>query len=88
MLAHHASSGCGMGTGDLLGTGTISSPESKFPGISGMGCLHKLNSAGTSPFTMSNGDATTWLHGYEVAISAKVVQCVAAFLALGNVKVS
>lgn len=28
MVAHLASSGCGLNTGDLLGTGTISSPVS------------------------------------------------------------
>lgn len=68
MLSHHASSGCGLRTGDLLGTGTISSPgKDKGDEVSTLGCLHELNMAGTRPFTLENGEEITWIEdGDEV----------------------
>jgi hypothetical protein len=49
-LAHHASSGCPMETGDLLGSGTISGPvrESR-------GSLLELSWGGKEPFAIDGG---------------------------------
>lgn len=74
MLSHHASSGCGLRTGDLLGTGTISS-LGKFAGdeVSTLGCLHELNMAGTRPFMLKNGEEITWIEdGDEVIMSGTI----------------
>ncbi len=39
-LTHHAASGCGMGAGDLIGTGTISGSETNQHGTKReLGCL-------------------------------------------------
>jgi len=74
MLAHQASSGCGLRTGDLLGTGTISSQAKESSQLSSLGCLHEANQAGTKPFLMSNGDQIIWLEdGDEVSMTGKVV---------------
>ena len=74
MLSHHASSGCGLRTGDLLGTGTISSPENNTgDGVSTLGCLHELNMAGTKPFKLKDGKAITWVEdGDEVIMLGTV----------------
>ncbi|KAH6707944.1 putative 2-hydroxyhepta-2,4-diene-1,7-dioate isomerase [Leptodontidium sp. MPI-SDFR-AT-0119] len=74
MLSHHASSGCGLRTGDLLGTGTISS-LGKFAEdeVSTLGCLHELNMAGTRPFMLKNGEEITWIEdGNEVVMSGTI----------------
>ncbi|MGB0439697.1 MAG: fumarylacetoacetase [Paracoccaceae bacterium] len=49
-LAHHASSGCAMRTGDLLGSGTISGPE---PGT--YGSMLELTWNGAHPLTLECG---------------------------------
>lgn len=74
MLSHHASSGCGLRTGDLLGTGTISSPgEDEGDTVSSLGCLHELNMGGTKPFLLENGEGITWIEdGDEVILSGRI----------------
>ena len=49
-LAHHASAGGPMSTGDLLGSGTISGAE---PGS--QGCLLELSQAGKAPIAIAGG---------------------------------
>ncbi|PVH73071.1 Fumarylacetoacetase [Cadophora sp. DSE1049] len=74
MLSHHASSGCGLRTGDLLGTGTISSLE-QYVGdeVSTLCCLHELTMAGTRPFKLRNGQEITWIEdGDEVIMSGTI----------------
>ncbi|KAJ4176149.1 hypothetical protein NW767_015543 [Fusarium falciforme] len=68
MLAHHSSSGCGMDTGDLVGTGTLSSSESQLAtadgwreGVRGSGCLYELTCAGSKPFHLTDGSELKWL---------------------------
>ncbi|KAJ9661601.1 hypothetical protein H2201_006457 [Coniosporium apollinis] len=66
MIAHRSSSGCGMRTGELLGSGTVSSPESQWPdpSISRNGCLFELTVDGTRELPGIGG---TWLEdGDEV----------------------
>lgn len=55
-LAHHASSGCPMRCGDLLGSGTISGAEKHQ-----RGSLLELSWGGKEPMTLDTGDERTFL---------------------------
>lgn len=55
-LAHHASSGCAMNAGDLLGSGTISGPEQ-----SQFGSLLELTYGGKAPLTLDTGETRTFI---------------------------
>lgn len=66
MLTHHASSGCNLRPGDLLGSGTISgpSPDSR-------GCLLELTRRGAEPLALPNGETRGFLmDGDEVIMTA------------------
>ncbi len=66
LLAHHASNGCNLQSGDLLGTGTMSGP-----GIEQGGSLLELSRAGVEPLCLPNGERRTFLEdGDEVTIRA------------------
>lgn len=54
-LAHHASCGCAMNTGDLLGSGTISGPEKDQ-----RGSLLELSWGGEDPITLSEGQTRSF----------------------------
>jgi len=55
-LAHHASSGCAMNVGDLIGSGTISGPEK-----SERGSLLELSWGGKEPLTLDTGETRTFI---------------------------
>jgi len=55
-LAHHASSGCAMNSGDLIGSGTISGP-----GKSERGSLLELSWGGKEPLTLNTGETRSFL---------------------------
>ncbi len=55
-LAHHASSGCPMRTGDLLGSGTISGP-----GEEARGSMLELSWGGETPVTLATGERRSFL---------------------------
>jgi fumarylacetoacetase len=55
-LVHHASSGCAMNIGDLLGSGTISGPEKDQ-----RGSLLEISWNGTEPVELASGVARTFL---------------------------
>ena len=55
-LAHHASSGCAMRTGDLLGSGTISGPEKGM-----FGSLLEMTWGGKNPLTLDGGETRTFI---------------------------
>jgi fumarylacetoacetase len=55
-LMHHASSGCAMNVGDLLGSGTISGPEK-----SQRGSLLEISWNGTEPVELASGIIRTFL---------------------------
>lgn len=55
-LCHHASGGCGMNSGDLLGSGTISGPTKPE-----YGSLMELSWAGREPFTLDTGETRTFI---------------------------
>lgn len=67
MLTHHASNGCNLRPGDLLGTGTVSGPDPL-----SMACLTEKTEAGRVPFRLSNGEERLWLaDGDEIILSAR-----------------
>lgn len=55
-LTHHASSGCAMNAGDLLGSGTISGPEKDE-----RGSLIELSWGGKETITLDSGDTRTFI---------------------------
>jgi fumarylacetoacetase len=55
-LVHHASSGCAMNAGDLLGSGTISGPEK-----SERGSMLELSWGGAEPLDLGNGVQRSFL---------------------------
>ncbi len=67
LLAHHASNGCNLNPGDLLGSGTISSPTSD-----GYGCLLEITRGGREPIELPSGETRTFLEdGDEVSLYAR-----------------
>jgi fumarylacetoacetase len=65
MLAHHASNGCNLRPGDLLGSGTVSGPEPE-----SRGCLLERTWRGSEPLALPTGESRTFLaDGDEVQIS-------------------
>jgi len=64
LLTHHASNGCNLQPGDLLGSGTVSGPN---PNAGG--CLMELTRRGAEPLTLPNGEQRSFLHdGDEVIL--------------------
>jgi fumarylacetoacetase len=62
-LAHHASSGCPMNVGDLLGSGTISGPEK-----ANRGSLLELSWGGKEPVAVAGGTRTFLQDGDTVTL--------------------
>lgn len=56
MIAHHASSGCNLQPGDLVGTGTLSGPTP-----SQLSSLLELTQGGANPFTLKNGESRAFV---------------------------
>jgi fumarylacetoacetase len=66
MVAHHASNGCNLRPGDLLGTGTISGPEPE-----AFGSMLELSWDGAKPFDV-DGETRRFLEdGDEVTLRAR-----------------
>lgn len=66
MLAHHASNGCNLSPGDLLGSGTISGPTKD-----SRGCLLELTWRGTEPLHLPDGEERKFLaDGDEIIFRA------------------
>jgi fumarylacetoacetase len=64
MLAHHASNGCNLRPGDLLGSGTVSGLEKD-----ARGCLLELTWRGTEPIALPTGESRRFLEdGDEVIV--------------------
>ncbi|MBA3646089.1 MAG: fumarylacetoacetase [Gemmatimonadaceae bacterium] len=64
MLAHHASGGCNLRTGDLLASGTVSGPEEGM-----QGCLLEITRRGANPLQLSSGEERKFLHdGDEIIL--------------------
>jgi len=56
MLAHHASNGCNLRSGDLLASGTVSGADK-----TARGCLLELTSRGKDPVTLPTGEQRKFL---------------------------
>ncbi|MBW8886774.1 MAG: fumarylacetoacetase [Fibrobacteres bacterium] len=65
LLAHHASNGCNLRPGDVLGTGTISGPEEE-----NMGCLLEKTRGGKQPIALPNGESRRFLQDGDEVILA------------------
>ncbi len=64
MLTHHASNGCNLCPGDLLGSGTVSGPEA-----GSQGCLLELTKRAAEPVALPNGETRGFLEtGDEVIL--------------------
>jgi len=67
LVAHHTANGCNLRPGDLLGTGTISTP-----GDEGRGSLMEITASGRTPITLPTGETRGFLEdGDEVIMSAR-----------------
>jgi fumarylacetoacetase len=66
MLAHHASNGCNLRSGDLLASGTVSGTTKE-----SRGCLLELTRNGTEPIELPGGETRRFLEdGDEVILRA------------------
>ena len=66
IVTHHASNGCNLNPGDLLGTGTISAPTRD-----GFGSLLELTTGGRDPIALQNGEQRGFLEdGDEIILRA------------------
>jgi fumarylacetoacetase len=66
IVAHHASNGCNLQPGDLIGTGTLSGPDE-----GSLGSLLELSRGGKQPIALPTGETRTFLEdGDEVTLSA------------------
>ena len=64
MVAHHASNGCPIRPGDLIGSGTISGPQRI-----NRGCLLELTGGGSEPLALPSGETRHFLEdGDEVTL--------------------
>ncbi len=80
MLTHHASNGCPMRTGDLLGSGTVSGASRD-----SSGCLLELTRRGAEPITLANGETRGFLEdGDEVIMTAFAERVGAVRIGLGS----
>jgi fumarylacetoacetase len=80
MIAHHASGGCTLRPGDLLGSGTISGPTDD-----ARSCLLELTSRGATPVALPTGEMRSFLaDGDEVIIRGWCARAGAARIGLGE----
>lgn len=66
IVTHHASNGCNLQPGDLIGTGTLSGPDK-----AAFGSLLEISKGGQEPITLPTGETRTFLEdGDEVTLRA------------------
>jgi fumarylacetoacetase len=63
MIAHHASNGCNLQPGDILGTGTISGPTAD-----SLGAMIELTQGGKNPIRLPTGESRSFLEDGDEAI--------------------
>ena len=77
MVTHHASNGCDLHSGDLLGTGTLSGPTPE-----SVGSLMERSQGGKAPITLPSGETRAFLaDGDQLVLSARAVR--AGFRTIG-----
>jgi fumarylacetoacetase len=80
MIAHHTSGGCNLRPGDLLGTGTISTPDD-----TGYGSLLEMTGNGSRALQLPSGESRTFLQdGDEIFIRARAQRPGAAPIGFGE----
>ncbi len=80
LLTHHASGGCNLGPGDLMGSGTVSAPTSD-----GCGSLLEITQGGRAPITLPSGEERRFLEdGDEVILCARARRDGAAPIGFGQ----
>jgi len=80
LVTHHASNGCSLMPGDLLGTGTISGPEPE-----SRGCLLERTWRGSQPLTLPDGGTRAFLEdGDEVNLRGRAVAAGRVSIGFGN----
>ena len=78
--AHHASNGCALRPGDLLGSGTISAPTKD-----GFGSLLETTSGGKEPVALPDGETRTFLEdGDEITLRARATRAGAVPIGFGE----
>ncbi len=67
LVTHHTSDGCDLNPGDLIGTGTISTPDD-----SGLGSLLELSHGGQHPIALPGGETRAFLEdGDTVSLTGR-----------------
>jgi fumarylacetoacetase len=67
IVTHHASNGCNLQPGDLIGTGTLSTDQD-----SGLGSLLEISNGGKQPIQLPGGEARSFLEdGDELTLWAR-----------------
>jgi fumarylacetoacetase len=80
MLTHHASNGCNLRPGDLLGSGTISGADDL-----ARACITELTNAGRDPLALGNGEQRTALEdGDEMVFRARAARDGAVTIGFGE----
>jgi fumarylacetoacetase len=80
LVAHHASNGCNLRTGDLIGTGTVSGP-----GADERGCLLEITRRGAEPLRLPGGDTRVFLEdGDEIILRGHCKRAGYATIGLGE----
>lgn len=80
LVTHHTSNGCNLQPGDLLGSGTLSGPDT-----GSEGSLLELSHGGTDPITLPNGETRTFLEDCdEITLKATAHRPGAAIIGFGE----
>ncbi|HEY3933444.1 MAG TPA: fumarylacetoacetase [Gemmatimonadales bacterium] len=80
LITHHASNGCNLYMGDLLGTGTVSGPEPD-----SRGCLLERTWRGRDPLLLAGGESRRFLEdGDEVVFRGRCVSEGAVSIGFGE----
>jgi fumarylacetoacetase len=80
MLTHHASNGCNLRPGDLIGSGTISGLEDE-----ARACITELTNAGADPLPVGQGESRTALeNGDEIVLRARAERAGAVTIGFGE----
>ena len=80
IVAHHASGGCNLNPGDLMGTGTISGPD-----MASTGSMLEASLGGKQPIRLESGEERTFLaDGDEVILRARCARDGAAPIGFGE----
>ena len=80
IVTHHASNGCNLQPGDLIGTGTLSTDQA-----TGLGSLLEISKGGQEPIELPNGEKRSFLEdGDQLTLSARCHAEGAASIGFGS----